>query len=268
MIFRRREMIAQKEVEPIYTKTLPTGVWAAFDKRNLVDTTNMVWADSSGNGNDMALSQSGSGSIWDSRKKCIICNVGNYVTGVVTNETLTTGQFIPKNSYSFSALVEWNKDAQSNVGDMLLDMQAITGTTTTQYSFHYINRSSRYFGYLTYWGLSASGNPKTITSTSAIPLTGVHLLTWTFNMSSSTGVMTFYCDGQQIGAINIDRGYSVRNKTPDLRFLARNTINNSQDWRFYGKCYALNVYNKVLTASEVAQCVEFYDERYKQYSPS
>lgn len=252
------------DVEPVYTRSLPEGVWAAFDLRSAVDTSTMKWADQSGNENEMSLTKSGSGDIWDDINKCIICNVGNYVTGIVENENLASGQFIPASSYTFNALVEWNDAAATSYGDTLFDMQVINDMTADKYSLHRILRASGSEGKMTYTGKASGGSSATKAATTAIT-SGIRLLTWVIDMS---GTITFYCDGESMGSAAFDPAFSVKGSTPDLRFLAQNTITSQNDWHFYGKCYAINVYNKVLSSSEIGECIDFYAERYGAYQPT
>lgn len=275
---------------PVYTKTLPEGVWAAFDVRTkpVGSGTSYTWADQSENEHDMAITiQVPSGTpaaLWDDNNKCLRCGAKDrLVWGKIVNASLVSGKFTPANGYTFNMLCKFNgsSDERTNPygsvtknGDRLFAMKS-----GEQFNYHILsyNSSGVANGALTFGGHNSStgsgfGNSKTA------PSSDVHLVTWLIKHdqgeSNNRMYIYMYVDGVQQTLVrngteyeylDFSNDYSVYGTTPDLYFFGNtddNPYSSGNVWHFFGDCYAISLYNSVLTQAEITQCVEFYQERY------
>lgn len=264
---------------PVYAE-LPSDAFAIYDKRSkptLVDGQSYyTWEDMSSNGRDMTLYQMSENS-WDGDH--IVCADGGFISG-----ELETNSFTPSEGVALNFLVSYKYDIpdypSGTAGAKGVDCLCSLKTGSNERQQFVIGArldNDKKLGVATNLN-DGTGFTTCYTSDSYPALTSVHLITFVLEGSPAKGKM--YIDGILLSGFNVDgtevsTDYFTPAKTmngtlPNLYFFAPNVIGqiSSSNYNFFGNVYAVSVYNRVLADIEVGQCVDFYKQRYRGYTPT
>ena len=260
------------EVTPPAGKSLPSAsLFAQFEGTDGPTTSNSVctWADKTTGSHDMTLTltntETAPTNITDGNA-VVLGSTGRRVFGSVLNSTLD-----PTEGYSVNLLMDYTATASGKTyGDVLYTLLRSYESDSNTY-MHYHRYCITKRGDASYdktgqctMGKTEGSVSQTKYTSSALGtnLSGIHLYTI---VVATNGTATVYVDGVSKGTLGNSQNLYSSGQTPNFGFF--DYYGSDNNWAFYGKCYAVSVYGKVLDSSEIEQCVAYYAEHYNNYNP-
>lgn len=274
-------------------RTLPSDAFAVYDKRTApVETETDVysWADQSGNSRPMTIevydSNDSPAALWNTDR--LVC--GRNLRSVCAEIPAAQGVFDPDLGYTMNMLIDYalptgevddplfkpNGGNSLNQLDILfsLAVQTSGGGTRNQHGLggRYGNGSdctelgANYMRM--FYGCNASSAWDTKYSANQLAsLTGLHLLTWTVDGTGTT--CKVYYDGTLIDSFTLSKTMAGTEPYVYL-FASHRGVGVSENiYNFFGDCYAVCIYNRVLSVNDIINVSLYYKENYStQYSAS
>ena len=258
---------------PPPTWTLPSGMWAQYEGNTAAVTASATtWADSRPLGENETPRHI---TLTDVRATDWVTDHLNLPAGsdrfgngtIYDNASAATPvqtTFSVDNGYTFNALVKYKADGtkhgQTGV-DVLFSPSAGSSNNRTQ--LHIGERGSASADKIRI-GTNTGGWEIFETDAQSNLGTGIHLLTWA--VSAMGNEVNIYMDGKLIGTFEPTRTLTGTSGLK-LYFFAANLITsvNSNRYNFAGDVYAMSIYQRALTADEVAQAYLYYKQQYKDY---
>lgn len=269
-------------------RTLPSDAFAVYDKRTAPEETETdvySWADQSGNSRPMTIEvyDNSHASLWQTDH--LVC--GRNLRSVCAEITNAQGVFDPDLGYTMNMLIQYalptgeegdplfkpNGANALNDLDILfsLAVQTSGGGTRCQHGLgaRYGSGSdctilgSDYMRM--FYGCNVSSNWDTKKSTNQLAsLTGLHLLTWTVNGAGTT-CEVFY-DGTKFDTFTLTN--TMAGTDPYVYLFAghRGVDVSENKFNFFGDCYAVSVYNRVLSSNDIINVALYYKENYQTYN--
>lgn len=247
---------------------LPAGAFAVFD--GIVGARKAIaeqWQDMSGNGRDLQIVDGNEDPNYWSHADCLHCDCDNHSTSALFN----TDSFVPGNGFTVSALVDYDETATDfhhgeytagNGLDIIFGVHSsprsvqmgVGARKTNNQQLFIAHRENTSDGYTRHFTAKAD-------------LTGVRLITWVIEGGNRITTCKVYVDGVLFETVN-DVDNVVYGILPvDLSFFAATAVAQtaSNVYNFFGQVYGLTIYNRELTANELAQLKSYYLERYSNY---
>jgi len=249
---------------------LPAGAFAVFD--GIVGARNKIaeqWQDMSCNGRDLQIVDGNAEpNYWNNEyPDCLHCDCNNHSTSALFN----TDSFVPGNGFTVSALVDYDETATDfqhgdyttgNGLDIIFGVHS--STRSVQMGVGARNTNNRQL-FIAHRENTSDGYTRHFTTKAN--LTGVRLITWVIEGDNRATQCKVYIDGVLFETVN-DVDNVVYGISPvDLSFFAATAVAQtvSNVYNFFGQVYGLTIYNRELTANELAQLKSYYLERYSNY---
>lgn len=244
---------------------LPTGAWAIFDGILGATANELIWADKSGNSRDMTLGYGEASEHWETDH--LKCPANKAYWGSVNNSG-----FVAQNPFSFSFLIGYDSSASNyNTSQGANDLDCLVcinfGMTPRQQIGIGQRGSENANKIMSAVKPDSNTSWDTLYTSSAVNLGGVKLITVTRNGTTEK----IYVDGVLIDTLTHTHTMP-QTQNDRLSFFATadgyTTLNSAYKYNYFGNVYAINIYAKELTQSEITAIKNYYKARYNSYNPS